>query len=131
MVVLALLAIGFVSAAGLQTRAVVANSAARRATHACQLAAVRMEKLMALPFDAQGLQDRNQNGLAGLDAVSAESADGSDAGNPPYTVFWNVARVPRVFDPTTINYKQLRVVATWKERGALRRLPLTCFRSDG
>lgn len=129
MVILVLLVVGIIAAGSMHTRAVLANAAARRNTHASFLAASQMEKLMALPYDAPTLGDRTGDGRAGLSAANPYGADGNDSAHAPYMIFWNVAQAPAVFNPTTVNYKQIRVIVTWKARGKPRRLSLNGYRA--
>lgn len=129
LLILVIFSVAILSAGGMRTRAVMTNAATRRSTHASALAAVQTERLMALPYDAPELQDRNGDGRTGLDTDTLVGADGGDTSHPPYTVLWNVARIPSLFDPTTINFKQVRVLVVWKESGRRRRLPLDSFRA--
>jgi prepilin-type N-terminal cleavage/methylation domain-containing protein len=130
MMVLAIFSIGILTAGSLQTRAVLVNSSAAGSTQASALAAAWMERLIGEDFDAPVLRDRTRDGTAGLNACTSSGADGSHTGSLPYTVFWNVAQVPKSYDPATINYKQVRVIVTWNQRGTRRRLPLDHFRVD-
>jgi len=130
LLILVIFSVAILSAGGMRTRAVMTNAATRRSTHASALAAAQIERLMALPYDAPELQDRNGDGRTGLDTDTLVGADGGDTSHhPPYTVLWNVARIPSLFDPTTINFKQVRVLVVWKESGRRRRLLLDSFRA--
>ena len=127
---MAIVAIGILGVAGMQVRAVSANAVARKALHATALAAGRMEQLIGLGYDHPVLADRSGDGAAGLDNDTAETSDGADSSHPPYTVCWNVARIPATPNPETIGYKRLRVIVTWRDRGVRRRYPLETILVD-
>ncbi len=130
MVVMAVFVIGILATAGVQVRAVTSNAAARRSLHATALAARCMERMIAAAYEAPILADRTGDGVAGLDNDRVETADGFDAGHPPYTLCWNVAPVPERPADGEMRYKRVRVIVTWKDRGTPRRLPLETIRSD-
>lgn len=130
MVVMALFVMGVLAVGEIQTRSVITNTVTRKNTHASALAADRIENLIGLSYDHPTVADRSGDGVAGLDNISEQTADGFDAGHPPYMVYWNTARIPAAFNPEEINYKRVRVLVTWRDRGATRRYPLDTIKTE-
>ncbi len=101
--------IGILGVNAMQLTSIQGNSKANRITQAGNVAADRIETFLSLDYDDPILDDDGAqmppviNGVAGLDDVTAVTADGnmlSADGN--YQIYWNVAADYPITDTKTI-----------------------------
>ena len=103
MIALAVFTISFLGFYNLQLNSVGGNAKAREITTSAVWASDMTERLLGVDYDDPLLDDDDNNGAAGLDAIG--TADGSLASEDGrYTMYWNIAvGVPLV------NVKHIRV----------------------
>jgi type IV pilus assembly protein PilV len=123
--------LGIMALYKLQMSTLRTNAYSRDLTEALTLAQDRVEKLMALPYDAADLGDTNGDGVdggggdLGLDQTITNgvwTADGPPgnhgnrvpAGTDKYTICWNVAPNYPIDHAKTV-----RVIVLWRERGGV------------
>ena len=158
LIAIVVLAIGVLAMGQMQIASIRGNSIANTLTEATTLAQDRMENLIGLFYtdplnndsDADGnrpVQDGDNNGIDDddegtfvdginnfglddnpLDNTSPAAADHSDPNNPVdgrYNIFWNIA-----LDYPVNNTKKIRVIVTWTDKGAQRRVSITSMKAD-
>lgn len=143
MVAITLLTFGILAVASMQVSAIRGNALSRDLTKASSLARGKVEELMLAGYNDPDLadgpdgdgtnQDANDDGLDddggnfGLDDTAG--ADGNDSETSPsgitYRLFWNVAE-----DEPLDGAKTIRVIVTWTERGAGKRVSMDFIKSD-
>ncbi|MBW1997171.1 MAG: prepilin-type N-terminal cleavage/methylation domain-containing protein [Deltaproteobacteria bacterium] len=99
---ISILTIGLLSLASMQVSTIKGNAFASGVTEATSLAADRLEKILALPFDHSDL-----------------SAGNHTDPDPPigYSIGWNVVDDSPLNDTKTVN-----ITVSWVDRGALRQV---------
>ncbi len=144
MVAITLLTFGILAVASMQVSAIKGNALSRDLTKASSLARGKVEELMLAGYndpavaDADGdgtNQDADDDGLDddggnfGLEHDTAAEADGNDSETSSsgivYRLFWNVAE-----DEPLNGAKKIRVIVTWTERGAGKRVSMDFIKSD-
>ncbi len=142
MVAITLLTFGILAVASMQVSAIKGNALSRDLTKASSLARGKVEELMLANYndpavadeDGDGTdQDADDDGLDddggnfGLDDTATE-ADGNDIETSPsgmeYQLVWNVAE-----DEPLNGAKKIRVIVTWTERGAGKRVSMDFIKS--
>lgn len=112
-----ILGVGLLALATMQATSLKGNVTANQVSVSSNWAANRIERIMALAYDHSELQDRNNSGALGLDAMD-ETADGQEVSpDGYYTIYWNVAE-----DSPMPNLKTVRVIVHRKERGQDKRV---------
>lgn len=112
-----ILGVGLLALATMQATSLKGNVTANQVSVSSNWAANRIERIMALAYDHRELQDRNNSGALGLDAMD-ETADGQEVSpDGYYTIYWNVAE-----DSPMPNLKTVRVIVHRKERGQDKRV---------
>lgn len=112
-----ILGIGLLALATMQATSLKGNVTANQVSVSSNWAANRIERIMTLAYDHRELQDRNNSGALGLDAMD-ETADGQEVSpDGYYTIYWNVAE-----DSPMPNLKTVRVIVHRKERGQDKRV---------
>ena len=113
-VAISILTIGLLAVASMQVSAIRGNASAYGITEATSWASDRIEKLTVLPYDHADLQDKDEDGSAGLE--DATEAMDDNPNTPPthgkYKVYWNVA-----VDDTADGTKTVNVIVTWTDHG--------------
>jgi type IV pilus assembly protein PilV len=107
LVAIVLFAIGSLMAVTMTTSSLKANSNSHAIDEGANLGRIKMERLLSLGYEDADLQDTNADGVAGLLAADAASADYS---NPDgrYRVSWNIAN-----NEPVNGAKTLSVVVSW------------------
>jgi type IV pilus assembly protein PilV len=127
LIAITVFAIGILAVAGMQIAAIKGNSFANDLTKATTLAQDRMEELIGLSYADPLLDDTNGNSHAGIDDANA-TADHNDSNNPVdgrYNISWNIAP-----DHPINNTKEIRVIMTWTDKGAQKRVSITSMKAD-
>ena len=138
-IAIAILSIGLLAVATMQTTAIIGNSQAIGITEGITLAQDRAERIARLAYNDATLSDGagTNDDSAGLDDNPNDAtnplADQSDPNNPilvggvgrPYNVYWNVAE-----DWPITNTKTIRVIVLWTDRGAQKRASVDLIRAD-
>ncbi|NLZ17263.1 MAG: type IV pilus modification protein PilV [Desulfobulbaceae bacterium] len=119
MIAIIILGIGLLALITMQSTGIFGNATANQITVSSNLAANRIERIMALPYDHAELRDTNNSGVAGLDAMG-DAADGKEASpDGYYTIYWNVAE-----DTPMPNLKKVRIHVHRNERGQDKRVSM-------
>ena len=104
LVAIVILSIGIIALYSLQTMSIKGNAIAISITTAANKGEDKIEEILALPYDTSAitgdpLGDTDSNGCAGLNdrpgatgTGTDQIADHSDATDPHYTIYWNVAK---------------------------------------
>ena len=138
-IAIAILSIGLLAVATMQTTAIRGNTQAIGITEGITLAQDRAERIARLAYTDATLNDGagTNDGPAGLDDNPTDVAnpltDQADPSNPilvggvgrPYNVYWNVARDWPITNTTTI-----RVIVLWTDKGAQKRASVDVMRAD-
>ena len=131
-VAISILTVGLLAVASMQLSAIRGNAFAEGVTEATSLAVDRMEYLMALDYGDADVDDTDGDGIGGLNNATSDTADHNrthyrDAYGHlyDYNLYWNSARNQPALNNTTI-----RVIVTWSERGAQRRVALDFIRAN-
>jgi len=113
----AILAIGMLGVASMQTSAMKGNDTSIRLTTAATWGGDALETLMARPYTHVDLIDVNNDGIAGLGFtnVAGNLSDGGPVVRGDFTVFWNVADNYPVFATKTI-----RVLVQRRDKGTIK-----------
>ncbi len=112
-----ILGIGLLALATMQATSLKGNVTANQVSVSANWAANRIERIMTLAYDHRELQDRNNSGALGLDAMD-EAADGQEISpDGYYTIYWNVAE-----DNPMPNLKTVRIIVHRNERGQDKRV---------
>jgi len=126
MIAVVILVVGILAAANMQITATTRNTYAGWLTEAATEAQSHIEFLAGLPYEDPNFpgladddwDDKDGDGLAGLDDRTAPTADGNaTSADGRYNIFWNVA-----LNQPIANNKTVRVIVTWTERGAPKRV---------
>ena len=138
-IAIAILSIGLLAVATMQTTAIKGNARAFGITEGITLAQDRAERIARLAFNDAILNDGagTNDGSAGLDDNPNDATnplpDQADPSNPilvggvgrPYNVYWNVAD-----DWPIANTKTIRVIVLWTDKGAQKRASVDVIRAD-
>ena len=120
-VAISILTIGLLAVASMQVSAIRGNASAYGITEGTSWASDQVEKLMVLPYDHADLQDKDEDGSAGLE--DATEAMDDNPNTPPthgkYKVYWNVA-----VDDTAVGTKTVNVIVTWTDHGIQKRVSI-------
>ncbi len=127
LIAITILMVGILAVAAMETTAIRGNSFSRDTTEATTWAKDKVEHLMSLPYDDVSLTDQDDDAdPTDLNQVGAGIADyGPETPASPYSLYWNVCR-----DWPISNTKTIRVIVTWQDRGATRRVTLTNIKSQ-
>ncbi len=142
MVAITVLSFGILAVASMQVSAIRGNALSRDLTKASSLARGKVEDLMLADYndpavadrDGDGTdQDANDDGLDddggnfGLDDEAEADWDGIETSPSGivYGLFWNVAE-----DEPLNGAKRIRVIVTWTERGAGKRVSMDFIKTD-
>ena len=135
LIAIAILAFGLLAVATMQVRAIKTNAIASGISQGLTLGQAKVEELMNLSYSHSDLdddgggvsngtgQDADDDGVDddggnfGLDDTT--DADGSDANNSRYTIYWNIA-----VDEPEVSSKTIRVIVTWTEKGRNKSIKL-------
>jgi type IV pilus assembly protein PilV len=117
LIAISILTVGLLAVASMQISAMRANSFAGGVTEGTTWTGDQLEKLLALPYDDADLDDRTDDGAAGLDDTGGDADWTEDRGR--YTVCWNVA-----VDAVTNNTKTISVIAIWTDHGVSKRVSI-------
>jgi type IV pilus assembly protein PilV len=142
LIAITVLAFGLMAVATMQVTAIKTNASASGMSQGLTLAQAKVEELMNLSYNHSDLLDDggginngtgqdtapddgvdDDGGNFGLDDTTG--ADGSEANDSRYTIYWNIA----VDEPVT-NSKTIRVIVTWTERGRDKRIALDFIKTD-
>lgn len=132
---ISILTIGLLAVASLQGAALRGNAKAMDVTDAATLAADRMEKLVALPYNDLDLEDTDHDGASGLkdtgyDGNPDTQADADygitqkTAGGKIYSLYWNVA-----VDDAKKGTKTINVIVVWLDHGKAKQVSIRCLKS--
>ncbi|MBW2285218.1 MAG: prepilin-type N-terminal cleavage/methylation domain-containing protein [Deltaproteobacteria bacterium] len=132
MISIVVLAIGLLAVGSMQISAFKGNTIANSITQEMERARDTLEKLRGLPYDHELLEDKNGDGVAGLDNMYPthgveeypSSADYAEA-EGRFNIYWNV-----VDDHPLPNTKRITVVVTSRVGGVLKATRLSTVRSD-
>jgi len=148
LIAIVVLAIGVLAMGQMQIASIRGNSIANTLTEATTLAQDRMENLIELSYNDNGLsdtdndgtnQDANNDGVddnggnfglddTPLDNTSPAAADHPDPNNPiggVYSIFWNIA-----LDHPINNTKEIRVIVNWTDKGLTKTVSITSIKAD-
>ncbi len=133
-VAISILTVGLLAVATMQGSAIIANGSAMDVTDATALASDQVEKLAAVAYDDASLEDRDGDGVSGLDNIEFDgdplTAADADYGitrqtarGKTYAVYWNVAA-----DDAAVGTKTVHVIVTWEDHGRVKHLTLQYIR---
>lgn len=136
MAAISILTIGLLAVASMQGAALRGNAKAMDVTNAATLAADRMEKLAALPYNDPDLEDTDHDGASGLNDTGFDGnpdtqADADygttqkTAGGKVYSLYWNVA-----VDEVKKGTKTIDVIVTWMDHGRAKQVSIRCLKSN-
>jgi prepilin-type N-terminal cleavage/methylation domain-containing protein len=138
LIAIAILAFGLLAVATMQVRAIKTNAIASGISQGLTLGQAKVEELMNLGYSHSDLDDTDGDGTGqdldndgvdddddnfGLDDTTG--ADGSEAANGRYTIYWNIA----VDEPVTSS-KTIRVIVTWTEKGRNKNIKLDFVKTN-
>lgn len=119
-IALAIFSISIVALYSIQTRTIGQNYTASRITTAVTWASEKTEDLLALSYQDVIDTDNPKDGVAGLQANTPATADGSETSpDGVYTVMWNVAE-----EWPLPNTKTIRMIVTSQRAGTGRLVDL-------
>ena len=132
MIAICVVALGLMAVGSMQISAFKGNTNARRITQETERAGDTLEKLRGLPYDHGLLEDKNGDGVAGLDNMYPTGgadeypypADFAEA-EGRFNIYWNVAD-----DHPLPNTKRITVIVTNRVGGVLKATRLSTVRSD-
>jgi prepilin-type N-terminal cleavage/methylation domain-containing protein len=116
---MSILSIGLLAVASMQVSAIKGNAFSGASTIGVAWAGDKLEKLMNRTFDHEDLQDTDDDGDAGLDDATAETADFPPEVHDNHRIFWNVAE-----DAPVNNTKTVNVIVTWSDGGLQKRFAI-------
>lgn len=134
LVALAVFSVGILAVAAMQVMAIRGSSYSNHLTEAVNVAGDRMETLMNLQYTSTVtdplLQELFVDGPAGLDSEGVAADQQlppfvSESSNVTYNVSWNIAPNVPVAGSMTV-----RVIVTWTEGGAQKRMALDFIKAE-
>jgi type IV pilus assembly protein PilV len=118
----AVFAFGVLAIATIQVWSMRGNASSQTITEAGNLASSEIERLLALDYMNDALNDADHDGSAGLGHTGAAADHQRTQGR--YVIFWNVAE-----DVPAPNDKTVNIVVTWTERGASKTLSVRAIKA--
>lgn len=130
LIAVSILTVGLLAVASLQGSAIMANASATDVNEAATLAADRLEKLAALPYNDAALTDADGDGATRLGDTGFDNNPdtGNDADHgitqqtargKTYNVYWNIAE-----DDALAGTKTIQVIVVWQDHGKTKQLSL-------
>lgn len=121
---------GILAVLNMQLVSTATNVKSRGMTEGIIVAQNKIEELSMFPYTNTELNDTDGNGNAGMlipkENVTAGNADHTDATDPRYTLFWNVAD-----DIPFTDTKTVRVIVFWRDKGINSSFAIEMVKSDG